>query len=105
MLKYTNCWQYNEGERELKCLLVLTSDKLSALDNMSMWVVNSDFERCNKRGQEKKQVQQIKLIKTTFHGKITSNSVVNMNKSLKNRKEYCIKCIVSEAKVNVTKVE
>lgn len=30
---------------------MLTSDKLSALDNMSMWVVNGDFKGCNEGGE------------------------------------------------------
>ncbi len=31
---------------------MLTSDKLSALDNMSVWMVNCDFESCNKEGHK-----------------------------------------------------
>lgn len=33
---------------------MLTSDKLSALDNMSMRVVNGDFKSCNKKGQRER---------------------------------------------------
>lgn len=33
---------------------MLTSDKLSALDDMSMWMVNGDFKSCNKKGQRDK---------------------------------------------------
>lgn len=32
---------------------MLTSDKLSALDNMSMWMVNGDFKSCNKKKGQK----------------------------------------------------
>ena len=40
----------NGGNSE-ECFLMLTSDKLSALDNMSMWVVNGDFKGCNEGGE------------------------------------------------------
>lgn len=31
---------------------MLTSDELSALDNVSMWVVDGDFKSCNERDRE-----------------------------------------------------
>lgn len=34
---------------------MLTSDKLGALDNMSMWMVNGDFKSCNKKRRQNKE--------------------------------------------------
>lgn len=46
---------YHHQEIDTKCSnteeLMLTSDELSALDNMSMWMVNGDFKSCHKKGQ------------------------------------------------------
>lgn len=38
--------------------LMLTSDKLSALDNMSVRVVDGDFKSCNKRGQKEAEINK-----------------------------------------------
>lgn len=56
--------------------LMLTSDKLSALDNMSMRVVNGDFKSCDKKGRKRemfdkwnKYMQHIDFFPSNFHDK------------------------------------
>lgn len=51
--------------------MILTSDELGALDNMSMWVVNGDFKSCNEGGRvETKGFISNRISKNTLESSI-----------------------------------
>lgn len=88
MLKYP---QKNFKIKEL----MLTSDKLSAFDNMGVWMVNGDFKSCKKKKRKKKgQQKRRRLVNqpqrsgfqykmdfiTSSVGEIISTTAININR-------------------------